>query len=102
MKKKVYLIRTDNGRYKIGISKDPNKRILELQTGNSDELVLIDTYESENASKIETTLHNRFFHRRKHGEWFEMSIIDELNFHGLCETIDSNIKFLRNQSNIFV
>jgi len=47
--KSVYLIRGNDGKYKIGIAKNPKKRIKQLQTGNSDELTLIETYPSEKA-----------------------------------------------------
>ena len=73
----VYLIRGNNGRYKIGIAKNPTQRIKQLQTGNSDKLEIIETYQSENASKIESALHNRFAHMRNEGEWFDLSITEE-------------------------
>jgi len=55
--KSVYLIRGNDGKYKIGTAKDPKRRIIQLQTGNSDKLELIDTYPSEIARRIETVLH---------------------------------------------
>ena len=69
----VYLIRGNDGKYKIGIGRNPRKRMQQVQTGNPDRLIIVDVYESENASKIETALHNRFSHVRNVGEWFELS-----------------------------
>jgi hypothetical protein len=98
----VYLIRGNDGRYKIGIAKNPKQRIRQLQTGNSDELTLIETYQSENASKIETALHNRFSHVRQSGEWFDLSITEEVNFIKMCSSIDESITLLKKMNNIFV
>lgn len=98
----VYLIRGNDGKYKIGIAKNPKKRILQLQTGNSDELVLIDSYASENASKIERTLHHQYSHARNMGEWFDLSISEEVNFLKNCKRIDESIELLRKMGNVFV
>ena len=98
----VYLIRGNDGRYKIGIARNPKKRIRQLQTGNSDKLTLIETYQSENAFKIETALHNRFSYVRQEGEWFDLSITEESKFIEICKSIDESITFLKKMDNIFV
>lgn len=98
----VYLIRGNDGRYKIGITKNPKQRIRQLQTGNSDDLTIIETYQSENAFKIETALHNRFSHVRQSGEWFDLSVTEEANFQQMCKNIDECIKFLKQNGNTFV
>ena len=98
----VYLIRGNNGKYKIGIAKEPKKRLKQLQTGNSDVLTIIETYQSENASKIESTLHNRYSYLRNAGEWFDLSINEEINFTNYCFTIDKTINDLRDMGNIFI
>ena len=98
----VYLIRGNDGKYKIGIAKNPSQRIKQLQTGNSDELQLIDTYLTENAYKIESALHNQYAHVRNHGEWFDLSVSDEVSFKKKCEQIDKSIMTLRRMGNAFV
>jgi len=98
----VYLIRGNDDDYKIGIAKNPNQRIKQLQTGNSDELKLIETYQSENAFKIETALHNRYAHLHSHGEWFKLSLTEELNFKDECSEIDNTINTLREMGNVFI
>jgi len=98
----VYLIRGNDGKYKIGIAKNPTQRIKQLQTGNSDKLVIIETYQSENASKIETALHNHYGHLRNEGEWFDLSISDEAKFINKCKQIDETISTLRSMGNVFV
>ena len=100
--KSVYLIRGNDGKYKIGIGKNPRKRICQLQTGNSDRLKIIETYESENASRIESTLHNQYAHNRNIGEWFDLSVSDEANFIKNCKRIDESITYLKKNGNIFI
>lgn len=72
----MYMIGDNNGHIKVGISKDPNKRIKELQTGHPNDLVLLFTEEFEcernHLLKIERLIHREL--RRKNykmrGEWF--------------------------------
>lgn len=91
----VYLIRSsENSYYKIGTTKNIQRRIKELQTGNADKIYLIDHYESDNAFKIEKALHNFFCYTNKFNEWFTLGIEDEIKFKELCLKIDSNLKYL--------
>lgn len=100
--KSVYLIRGNNGKYKIGIATNPKERIHQLQTGNSDQLKIIETYESENAGTIEFALHAQYSHVRKVGEWFDLSISDEVNFVKNCKRIDESIAYLKKSGNVFI
>jgi predicted GIY-YIG superfamily endonuclease len=91
----VYLIRlSENSYYKIGTTKNINKRIKELQTGNAEEIFLVDHYRSDRAFKIEGALHNFFKHKKKINEWFDFGIEDEIKFKELCKNIDDNLKYL--------
>ena len=81
MKKRgfLYLIRDEfTGYIKIGISLNPNKRIKQLQTGNSNELTLIYSIQTEYYIKLESTLHRHYKHLNIHNEWFDLTI-NELN-----------------------
>ena len=98
----VYLIRGNDGKYKIGIAKNPTQRIKQLQTGNSDKLEIIETYQSENASKIESSLHHQYGHVRNEGEWFDLSISDEVDFLIRCKRIDESISALQTMGNPFL
>jgi hypothetical protein len=98
----VYLIRGNDGKYKIGIGKNPRERIMQLQTGNPDRLEIIDVYESENASKIESVLHNRYSYARNVGEWFDLSVAEESSFIKNCMKIDESINLLKKMGNVFV
>jgi len=101
--KYIYLIQSlENSYYKIGISKHPKKRLSELQTGNSSPLKLVETYQTEFAHQIEKALQRRYSHLRKEGEWFDMSISNEVTFMEECRKIEENIVFLKKNDNVFI
>ena len=57
----VYLIEdVDNNRYKIGVTKDLDNRLRNLQTGNSCELKLLCTYKTDYPYRLESMLHRSF------------------------------------------
>ena len=99
----IYLIQSlEDGYYKIGKSKNPNKRINQLQTGNSSELKLITIYRSDLSNKIERTLHRKYSHLKKEGEWFDLSIKEEVEFQEECKKIEDNLIILKENNNIFI
>ena len=101
--KYVYLIQSlEDSTYKIGVSKHPKKRIKELQTGNASELKLVETYQSEYANKIEKILQRRYLHLHKEGEWFDMSISNEVRFLEECKNIEKTIIVLKEAGNVFI
>ena len=95
----VYLIgEMDNkGRYKIGSTKakDVNKRLKQLQTGNSSELFIKESYETEHPFKLEKMLHNHFKSSNLIGEWFELSKSDTEAFKRVCEEKEKIISSLK-------
>lgn len=75
----IYFILTEvhkknhwNNRVKIGVSADPEKRMLELRTGNPFHMTVWYKFpvKKENAMKIESDLHKKFKWCRTRGEWF--------------------------------
>ena len=99
----IYLIQSlEDSTYKIGVSKHPQKRIKELQTGNSSELKLVETYPSEYAHQIEKTLQRRYSYLNKEGEWFDMSISNEVSFINECQQIENCLIHLKNSGNVFI
>jgi hypothetical protein len=100
---KIYLIKSLNeGVYKIGVSKSPTKRLQEIQTGNPAPVEILHLYETKYAYKIETALHNRYSHYNTHGEWFELSIKEEISFMDTCGKIENMIVGLKKMGNPFV
>lgn len=96
----VYLIGEKNkkGKYKIGSTraKDVNKRLKQLQTGNSSELFIKESYETEHPFKLEKMLHNRFKSSNLIGEWFDLSESDTEAFKSVCEEKEKIIMSLKN------
>jgi predicted GIY-YIG superfamily endonuclease len=93
--KYVYLIQSlENSYYKIGISKHPQKRLRENQTGNPSPTKLIDVYESEIANKIERILQRRYSYAKRQSEWFDLLISIEVTFKKECKQIEENLILL--------
>lgn len=85
----VYLIgeKGNDGRYKIGSTraKKIETRLKQLQTGNSSELYIKESFETDHPFKLEKMLHNHFKSSNLIGEWFELSKDDTEAFRGVCE-----------------
>ena len=85
----VYLIgeKGNDGRYKIGSTraKKIETRLKQLQTGNSSELYIKESFETDHPFKLEKMLHNHFKSSNLIGEWFELSKDDTEAFRGICE-----------------
>lgn len=74
--------------YKIGITRrHPEKRLKQLQTGNSRKIDLIAYYESEHYAKIERNLHLKYFSYRteSENEWRELPLQEVIQFKDLCQ-----------------
>ncbi len=95
----VYLIGEigNENRFKIGATKckDINKRLKQLQTGNSEELYIKESFETTRPFKLETMLHNRFKTSNLIGEWFELSKDDVNNFKNVCHKLQNIIDCLK-------
>lgn len=101
--KYIYLIQSqEDGYYKIGVSKHPKKRVKQLQTGNSSELKLVESYQSEHAHKVEKALQRRYSHMKKEGEWFDLSIKEDVSFLSDCKQIEQSIIILKENGNVFI
>jgi hypothetical protein len=95
MKGFVYLIADiNNGTYKIGVTKNtPEKRLKALQTGNSSQLILKETYECEFPYRLESMLHNHYKLVNEMNEWFYIENPQE--FLHLCKEFDNIILSLK-------
>lgn len=86
-------------KYKIGITKnDIEKRIQQLQTGCSGEVVLLRKFKSIHYKKIERLLHKKYFNFKSMGgeEWFELPDKNVLNFIDECKKIETTFNQLKN------
>lgn len=89
----VYLLK-DNDVYKIGVTRNNNsKRIMQLQTGNSNKIELVDMYETEYPFRLETMLHNHYKNQLVRGEWYNIYDVDE--YKRIVELFNKNIIALK-------
>ena len=73
----LYIMQSSgNGHLKIGRAKDPKARVSQLQTGNSEEIKLLASYEGWGWR--ESDIHARLTDYRLKGEWFSLRCIDSL------------------------
>lgn len=72
----VYLLRADNGIYKIGCTKRPDARIKQLGIQLPYELEVICLLPAQDMRLLESKLHERFNERRVNGEWFQLTESD--------------------------
>jgi predicted GIY-YIG superfamily endonuclease len=85
MKYYVYIIQNAKGHCKIGFSRDPERRLKEMQTANSRKLKIKKVwkfYSKKKAREIEREAHSRFenFKSESEGEWFEVSCKKAKNY----------------------
>lgn len=107
--KYVYLMQMEGmDIYKIGHSKNPNKRLESVQTGNPFKLTLVDFYETQRASQIEAAMHNRYAAQKISeneyklmGEWFKLDNEAILKFREICQQMDANFQAIEDISTLF-
>lgn len=79
----LYVIGNDTNRQKIGISKDVDKRLKNLQTGNPDKLTIhykIECPTIKHTLKLEKKIHSELSYKRLSGEWFNMTVEEAVNY----------------------
>lgn len=92
----VYLIEDqDNKRYKIGVTRNLEKRLRNLQTGNSNKIKLIESFLTEYPFRLETMLHNKFKQFHHYNEWYELDEANINNFLNLCDQCNNIIIALK-------
>lgn len=92
----VYLIEdTDNNRYKIGVTKDLDKRLRNLQTGNSNQLKFLCAYKTNYPYRLESMLHRKFEQYREINEWFNLPKDIVFDFHSTCWRLNQIVLSLK-------
>ena len=93
----VYLICDPQcDRFKIGVTKGSiEKRILELQTGNSTELHITNWHKTTYPFRLEKMLHSKYSNYREHGEWFCLPNEEVSKFNETCDKIEEIIESLK-------
>jgi len=83
----VYLIKGENERYKIGFSKNAERRTKELCLSSCEKHILIHSFYCENPYQKEQNLHKKYASKRTHSEWFELEETDVNFIKGLSDEI---------------
>jgi hypothetical protein len=104
--KNIYLIKAVSASgdvtYKVGkTTRDPKKRLKELQTGNPNKLDISYIFESQYANLLETTLHIHYKPYRLEGEWFMIDDEQVNKFGQVCQKYEENLKILHEQNSYF-
>ena len=93
----VYLLRQEGTDiFKVGITKDIKQRVKSLQTGCSNKIEVYKVFESENASRLEATIHNLWTHKKIMNEWFNLIEGEEFKFIELCSKLESSLNYIKN------
>lgn len=87
---KVYLIGDNEGRYKIGCTKNPKNRLKQLQTANAADLQIIHAVEVSNDFKVENVMHRKYAHKNISGEWF---VLDEHEVSKFADDCNATYRF---------
>lgn len=80
----VYLVKNQDGNYKIGRSLNPNKRIESMGVKLPFPIEAVCIIPSEQMSRLEQELHARFDDKRLNGEWFALADEDVEYIRGLA------------------
>lgn len=98
---KIYLIYAEINetiQWKIGITKDINKRINQLKTGNPNIIDVVCFYEINNrqlAYKVEADIKRILKKHKIRGEWYEYSCLNEEIFLEQCKKSENNMRILQ-------
>jgi predicted GIY-YIG superfamily endonuclease len=102
--RKVYLIESYHNnliQYKIGVSKNPKKRLKQHKTSNPNDLTLLYEFESNWPFKVESTLKRMYQKQSIDGEWYNLNDNHVNNFLEKCNMIENNFKTIYNNSTLF-
>lgn len=86
--------------YKIGVTtgNDVNDRRDELQTGNASELHVCQYFKSKFPFLLESHLHRLYNSKHKHGEWFELTDKEALEFTKHCRRLEEDLSFVMEEN----
>ncbi len=89
----VYILKTGKNLYKIGKTRDLQKRLAAYHTHLPILFRVIRQYPAANMADLEESLHVVFQHKRVKGEWFELSGDDLI----ICDNISRNYALVKLQ-----
>jgi len=72
----IYLFKTDNNMYKIGVADNPRNRLKGVQVGCPSKVEFVFSTYTYRALNVEAILHEVFSENRVIGEWFSFSDVE--------------------------
>ena len=78
----IYLFKTENNMYKIGVAANPHKRLKGVQTGCPTLVEHVYSLKTFRALNVEAIIHEVFNKNRVMGEWFKFSSSEVQNVIG--------------------
>lgn len=94
----VYLLgdRNQDGIYKIGVTRGSvEKRVKRLQTGNSGEIYVVNSFVSKYPFFIESSLHRKYNGSKVLNEWFDLDKDEVDGFLNMCLSIENMAETLK-------
>jgi hypothetical protein len=82
--KSIYVIES-GGLCKIGIARDPERRMMHLRVGSALPIMMINHWPVEFPKDVETRLHNAYAAHRTHGEWFRLLPVEIAWLHSVSD-----------------
>lgn len=90
-------------KYKIGFTtKSPNERLVALQTGNSEKLILVKQFATKHSFRLENYLHRKFQSKKVLGEWFDLTEDDVKVFEEVCKVGESNFDCIMSENTYII
>lgn len=80
----VYLMKDAEGVYKIGMSDNPMRRLMEISR-NHKQIELLHAIPADQMDKAESALHDKFQKRRIKGEWFSLMLRDVVDIKSIAK-----------------
>lgn len=82
--------------FKIGVTRGKvENRIKKLQTGNSGEIYLVSSYETNHPFILESLLHKKYANKQILNEWYELTPEEVLGFNKTCDDIINMLKSVK-------
>ena len=95
----VYILKvSSDGIYKVGVSKNVEKRVKQLQTGNPEKIEIVKTFLSDYPYKIESVLHRSYQRNHVQGECYYLSEKDIENFEERCSICEQNFSIMEDMN----
>lgn len=91
-------------RHKIGFTKNnPNKRLKQLSTGNSNVISVLNQFETPNYKHVEKWLHRKFSKQKTEAknEWFTLTNEQVGAFIQTCTELDNRVTFMKKNNPFF-